>query len=150
MKVSQDWKTAVLSTDTFTNGGELSAIRKWAFRAKRSGIERIKKIEVRLDNRSGGVSRFRLDISGEYVEPVRYPWHICYSRMWEVRHYGIGKGHKKGVFGQFPDVDFETEDACVMEQIWAGEIGFVRHPEPGFKNRHQIVRLKPSPSVERA
>lgn len=140
LKVELGAKSAVLSSDTFLKGQEFSAIRKWTFRAKRCGITRIKKIEIKLDNRSGGVSRYRLDIAGDYSEPFRYPWYACYSHAWEIKTYGIGKGHKGGVWGQFPDVDWEGGELdFVMEQLWAAGMGMVDLPQPGFKIRTQIV-----------
>lgn len=61
------------------------------------------------------------------------PWYTCYSSLWEIKQNGIKPGHPDGISGQFPSaIEIEVDLNCVMEQIWAGELGFVDHPEPGF------------------
>ena len=69
------------------------------------------------------------------------PWGACYSRSWELKQYGIGAGHKDGIHGQFPEIDFSIELDSVMEQIWAGHLGFVEHPKPGFFVEKKLRRL---------
>lgn len=125
--------------NTFEKGGEFTAIRRAVFRCRQFGLTSIDRIEVKLDNRSGGASRYAVYVHGKYSEPFSYPWHTCYSRPWEVSQYGIGKGHEDGIWGQFPSADMETEHDFVMEQLWAGELGFVEHPSAMFKAVVHIV-----------
>ena len=133
-------KRARLSTDTFLKGAEEYEITKAKISAAKCGIHTIKKISVKLDNRSGGVSRFRVDIYGDYTEPFSYPWHICYSMGWEMRTYGIGKGHKNGIWGQFPGNDGEYD--FISEQLYAACLGFTENPKPGFRVVTSLVRLE--------
>lgn len=69
------------------------------------------------------------------------PWNTCYSYLWEIKQYGISPGHEEGIFGQFPDVEWEKDLDYVMEQIWAGVLRFVSHPTPRFREKVLIKRI---------
>lgn len=71
-----------------------------------------------------------------------FPNFCCYSVPWEYQQYGIGKGHRDGIWGQFPEVDWERDMECVMEQIYAMyALKDADIPEPGFKVKKTIVRI---------
>ena len=140
LSVAVGGKSAVLSSDTFLKGQELSAVRKARALATRCGIVKIKDVRIKLDNRAGGVSRYCVYVSGDYVEPFSYPWDICYSLGWEIKQYGIAPGHDDGIWGQFLGISGESD--FVMEQLWAAEVwGESDNPKPGFKLRVQAVAL---------
>lgn len=139
LTISEGGTFAQLSSNTFLKGEEIQSVRATRVQAVKCGIYKIHREEIKLDNRSGGVPRYRVDIYGHYAEPFSYPWHICYSRAWDIRHYGIGQGNKEGIFGQFPNAEGEYD--FIMEQLLAVDAGFADLPEPGFKIVVHVVSL---------
>ena len=82
-----------------------------------------------------------INFSAEYLDGDPRPWETCYSDLWELQQYGVGKGCENGVFEQFPDINWESKDGdCAMEQIWAWTRGLVDIPKPGFRKICRIVR----------
>lgn len=72
------------------------------------------------------------------------PWSLCNSAAEETKTYdGIPPGHKNGVFGQFPEVDWNDNLDPVMEQIWAIGLGHAEMPVPKFYKQVRYVRTKP-------
>ncbi len=68
-------------------------------------------------------------------------WGCVFSTYDDLRRYGIGPGHRNGIWGQFPELGDGNMD-CVMEQVFAiYELKDADMPEPGFKVKKTIVRI---------
>jgi hypothetical protein len=64
----------------------------------------------------------------------------CHSRAWELENYGIGKGHKDGMWGQFPDVDWDEDSEFVLDQLLAIDAGEADMPIAGFRKVTKYIK----------